>query len=537
MAESYVRYIDACQPQAIPPSSKLLARIMLAYSSGVTLAFIFVAIPLGPVESVQNSFWIYSFANQQWFGIVVYFSLLWCEAWAIPARLLPSVAVTLPICMALNACTSILLLYTNATGNIFNKMFPPFMVTVPIFFIYTLWTCKTLRSLYRQRTNTEDGPSADLSIQLISQGPSAETDTGDSDIAPKTVTRVVGHYITRQKPRAASEYSAAFIDLTPEEGQRSDCFDTQYPPLYLYRNPMLQQFLACLYWCVILCTYTFCEEMTLQFTIRNDATLNTRFVGLVLIFIAALYGFKWSLKGIGFAIDMGKLGSSPFYFQGEVVVLTYYYLFHRIIFTTVKSPYEFALLQGLHIAFEWFMYPFRATDWYYHRSMMVSNRMTFLPKKLRGFLSQTNVTCIQWRAFLCLDYGVRLFMMLTVTIAYTLFSIFLRFSYNALHYQTFNSFYMSDEQFRLNMIFLGCALCSDIISLTCMQVLYWRRCRLSVLQRVGCLMYNRRFLLFTATLVGAITINAFVARIGSCLYETAVPMDGLYTACNQTVSS
>lgn len=142
-------------------------------------------------------------------------------------------------------------------------------------------------------------------------------------------------------------------------------------------------------------------------------------------------------QALGYLIDMQKLGSSPYYFMGELVVLTNYFAFYRTLFATVEDPYAFAGVQALHCASEWLVYPLRSTHAYYKvTSQLIACTSCCLPRRLAE-LVRTGITWRDWQvcgcsarcmsrgfvvtgvlcslcdsqAFVALEYGLRVSMM------------------------------------------------------------------------------------------------------------------------------
>jgi hypothetical protein len=230
-------------------------------------------------------------------------------------------------------------------------------------------------------------------------------------------------------------------------------------------------------------------------------------------FMAVMYGWRAFMKLVGLTIDAGKRGSSSYYFQCEVVVMAFYFLFYRMLFASLESWLAFALLEGLHLLSEWFLYAIRATEWYFRTSSRIIARFDFLPEIVLRILGKSSLNSAQWAAFLCLDFGLRSSVMLALTISWAGNSAILRYSYNAPMYSGFSAIDTPQASFELNMIFLAVAIVLEFLNAAVMEFTVWRAKRLSLRYLVLRLLDNDKFVLYAASVLATIMCNAFSARI------------------------
>jgi len=110
----------------------------------------------------------------------------------------------------------------------------------------------------------------------------------------------------------------------------------------LYRRPVVQLVLCSFFLVAAVAMYQFCEWFATFFTNHDSERAQTQSFVLFLAVVTCFQGF---MKALGYAIDTGKLGSAPFYFMAELIVLVNYYAFYRNLFAVVSSPYVFGGLQ------------------------------------------------------------------------------------------------------------------------------------------------------------------------------------------------
>jgi hypothetical protein len=92
------------------------------------------------------------------------------------------------------------------------------------------------------------------------------------------------------------------------------------------------------------------------------------------------------------------------YFIGEVMGLLYYYTFYRVLFESIHSVSEFALLQMVHLTSEWVLYVGRSSTFYYQWTdrLIVQSCLQSCFDNHNQRLSYRN-----WQEFIALDFGIR----------------------------------------------------------------------------------------------------------------------------------
>eukprot|EP00494_Astrolonche_serrata_P018450 UN18644 len=114
--------------------------------------------------------------------------------------------------------------------------------------------------------------------------------------------------------------------------------------------------------------------------------------------------------------------------------LVYYYEFYRILFESLDNWYVSSALQAVHLAHEWVMFPFRCTEFYYNNYLKYMNKtitwpcMRFVLEPIR--LNRACMTLRDWQCFLCVDFSLRLCLMLFISFGYYSMILFLHYGYN-----------------------------------------------------------------------------------------------------------
>ncbi|ETO24731.1 transcription factor E2F/dimerization partner family protein, partial [Reticulomyxa filosa] len=327
----------------------------------------------------------------------------------------------------------------------------------------------------------------------------------------------------------------------------------------LYRSPLVQYGYCLLFSTGVVCTFEFCQWYTSQYfgqtMNKNDSDYAMRHILAFFIFVISFLVLKSLLKTVGFLIDMGKRGGSVFYYQGEMICMVYYYVFYRLIFTTVDSVYLFIGLKVIHLSNEWIMYAFRSSKWYIlflnnlfatDRSKNDDNSSTwcfcrymFLPEfaqriffdsytlHVHHSLSQNHPNkgnysenaehpsllhehaYKNWVSFLCLDFGLRLVIMSSTLIGFVIAFALVRFGYNHHVYHFFGDVTMS--HFYRVMVVLTASFVVEIINAVIMELFWWRyHLKKSVIVRVYYLLRNFHFRLFFIVIMGAIACDIIV---------------------------
>lgn len=217
-------------------------------------------------------------------------------------------------------------------------------------------------------------------------------------------------------------------------------------------------------------------------------------------YIVVTTGLRMLLKRAGLALDNRKRGTVSMFFLGEVIGLTFYYSFYRVLFDGVREWREFAVLQTLHLASEWILYPVRGSrvfhDW------VTSLDKSCTQRSIRALFSVDGLSFTDWQSFLCLDYGMRcLTMVITIVALLVILATIDNFPW--IH----NNLRRSDGDLMLTTEFMVASLATEILNAKLLHILYFKP---NHLHPINCLRHaftNRRCALVSTVTIAAIYIN------------------------------
>jgi hypothetical protein len=112
--------------------------------------------------------------------------------------------------------------------------------------------------------------------------------------------------------------------------------------------------------------------------------------------------------------------------------------------------------------------------------------------------------------FVCLDFALKTVIAITNSITFTALLAFGRLGYNAQHY-CFG--HLTDEQFRLTLLYTLISVVLELLSVLLMEFLFWRPRHLSMLHRLFLLYQNNRFFWWTTLMLAGILSTALSSRI------------------------
>ena len=154
------------------------------------------------------------------------------------------------------------------------------------------------------------------------------------------------------------------VRRTKEEGQQ------QERPQKIRRRPLAQLFLVTCYVCmmqIMFFSLTYFKDEFAKFSGSSgdgNASDTLRQTMWFFAFWAVNTIEKTVVLRIGLMIDAGKKGEISFYLFGELMACMYYFSFYRILFESISAWWVFGILQVLHLTGEWFLYPFRTSQWF-----------------------------------------------------------------------------------------------------------------------------------------------------------------------------
>lgn len=113
----------------------------------------------------------------------------------------------------------------------------------------------------------------------------------------------------------------------------------------------------------------------------------TDLIKLFLVYVLCTTVLRVILKRLGMILDKGKFGTTSLFFIAEFHALTFYYTFYRILFESIDSWGVFLLFQLLHLGSEWILYPCRC-------SPTIVPLLERIQKNLSDFTSTTLTCCL-----------------------------------------------------------------------------------------------------------------------------------------------
>ena len=304
------------------------------------------------------------------------------------------------------------------------------------------------------------------------------------------------------------------------------------------RDPWIHFALCMIFKVGIVVVYQVCVEFTAVFEhmhaqMMGKDALSRRLLDMLLfvIFTLIMTAFQLLFKQLGFIIDAGKLGSCPYYFMGDLFLLLNYYVFYRNLFSLVESGWTFALLQLVHLGYEYFKYVVRVQPCYYRATSRWWRAFARRWARITGvccacctrsctpgdtlFASEPagfNLTQEQWAAFVCAEYGLRIAVSCFSLFAYAIVFFLLRIGYNRKFYRFASDF--SDEQFERIMVFCAISCVLEFLNAALVQRLFYRKKELDILQRLTNMLADSRFRLYTVLAAWIATINVMVGLGG-----------------------
>jgi hypothetical protein len=206
-------------------------------------------------------------------------------------------------------------------------------------------------------------------------------------------------------------------------------------------------------------------------------------------------------------------GSRTFFspLSAELVASSYYYLFYRFLFARVENAYLFGGFQLVHLLSEWIIFPLRTTQWYFNVLDRICSAFNLGLRARRLLCAAPFVMSVDdTSCFVCLDFALKTAIAISNSITFTLLLSFGRLGYNSQHYCFGN---LSDDQFRLTLVYTGISIVLEVLSVLLMEFLFWRPRHLSMLHRLFLLYENKRFFYWTALMLAGILSTALSSRL------------------------
>ncbi len=276
------------------------------------------------------------------------------------------------------------------------------------------------------------------------------------------------------------EYYLANSKLRPDANRR-----------YMWLFAVLFMFVCCV-------DYTFLCLFTNYFRTNSSAHR----IVLFGLFIVVNTFFRYLIKALGMTCDRKKVVTASVFFLGEAYGVMFYYTFYRVLFESIKSVPEFAIFQVLHLASEWILYVFRATEWYYNLTETLGK------KYFSRFLAAQRLPHKHWQRFMALDFGIRC----TVFVITAFGMFFLITTVQFVPYLNgFNGLKESDGSYELTMMFIGIALVLESINAVLINQLYFVRHGLQVREETIHCFALRDFSLLVTMNCAALFINPIFA--------------------------
>lgn len=189
---------------------------------------------------------------------------------------------------------------------------------------------------------------------------------------------------------------------------------------------------------------------------------NFQRIRLFVVYIIVCMILKTIIKRLGMHLDCLKENTSSLFFIGEIVGLMFYFTFYRVLFESIVVWWEFVVFQVLHVISEWILYPLRASNYFFEQQR---EAMKYLPWKkktqedAKGFELIT-IGYEDWLDFVCLDFGLRVFIEITSGISMLLFFLLIDYLPYA-HYELKET---SGSDIGVTTLFIALAVVIELIS-------------------------------------------------------------------------
>ena len=313
--------------------------------------------------------------------------------------------------------------------------------------------------------------------QTSESGPLSQP-TGQTDINAATFGPQEGHNLNQQ--------------TTPESG-----------PPRLLRNAVLKQFgLATAYLIMFDLIYFALEEFALAFnSFQGDPVIQ------IIVFAGFCFAntlMKAVITSLGHQLDARKRGSVSLYYVAEVMCSLFYFSFYRLLFEAVRAIWQFAALQVIHLASEWFTYGFMASRIWFDFADCA-------PSWIRNIIIMRGASNREWACYVTNAFGVRIAAFSYPSIAFIAFKIFVVRGWNSDQYG--NSGRATDADLAKLVSFILCSAGLELLNAWLMNVFFFIPNKLNLLVFMSSLFdHGRRyeFAGFVVVLTNNLLCNIFV---------------------------
>jgi hypothetical protein len=307
-------------------------------------------------------------------------------------------------------------------------------------------------------------------------------------------------------------FIALVLNVTPRVYFRKYC-DHSNPVMVSGANRVRSWQYSSLFNIIFVIYYFFLIYFTQKF--KEYGSNYSRTVLLCLfIFIGTM--FRYSLKMLGLLIDSSKRYSISMFFLGEALCLLFYYIFYRVLFESIRNWTLFALFQVIHLGSEWFLYPFRASEFFFSVSeaakdaALDSHKTEWTRFFYRNFVARifntNNLGHEDWQHFITLDFGIRCVVLTVSGIGISLLLVTVSY----LNY-TNNELSQSRADLRITLGYIALAVMLEVINACAMNFLYFRPEGLEMFTVIRHCLSNLRFAFLFGLLTAGLLINPFAS--------------------------
>jgi hypothetical protein len=108
-------------------------------------------------------------------------------------------------------------------------------------------------------------------------------------------------------------------------------------PILLFQDRRIQWSIACLFDILLVVFLYFLVTLTYTFRAKSNSQVGWFEVEYFFFFIAGSTILRTILKRTSLFFDQLKIGSISMFFIAEIIGVTYYYTFYRVLFNSIRS--------------------------------------------------------------------------------------------------------------------------------------------------------------------------------------------------------
>eukprot|EP00658_Telonema_sp_P-2_P026255 TRINITY_DN20592_c0_g1_i2.p1 TRINITY_DN20592_c0_g1~~TRINITY_DN20592_c0_g1_i2.p1 ORF type:complete len:456 (-),score=103.67 TRINITY_DN20592_c0_g1_i2:101-1468(-) len=239
--------------------------------------------------------------------------------------------------------------------------------------------------------------------------------------------------------------------------------------------------------------------------------------GWFILFVIVCQAFKTIGKRLGVMADQGKRGTFSLYFALEFLTTLLYYTFYRTLFDRVVYVWMFAVLQGLHICFEWLVFPFKAsaTFWAWYTRIQAGLEPDSILKEIMhavvmapGVRTHRDLECV-----VTMEVALRMICSLFSAVGFLVVVLLTHKGPDYLQSQ-FKEMDKNSDSLGTFVGFTASAMVTEILNVLIMELFFFRPRKLSVLLTASDKLFGqRRYPLNIAGVSATLLINIVYPKI------------------------